>query len=441
MPLISVIVTVYNLEKYIAECLDSLANQQDADFEVIVVDNGSTDNSVAICRSYAEKYPARIRLITLGEPSEMHRGHKAGIEAARGEYLHIIDGDDYVRNGYLKEVTERIRERSVDVIIGHFAGFTEGNALPYKDVSLERKKIDDCPAYQVISYIGTMPAYHLAFWRYIFKRSIINGGSLFHSHIPENGRFPLLDALVTFRILLSASSFSLIEKPIYYYRSRGDSVSVPNNKQTLWHIQSFTEFMLFLHQGEFTGVQRAFVLAKLRQSLRLALGQSDLWDQETKVAAAALLEKTRMGLCALSGQDLTESLLRFRNWMEQQTPVTSDAIADYFAAERKSIMDKACSKQPDRIYIFPGGQFARQVQRWMIQSGFHDVAFLDNNRSMAGRIIQGSPCYTLADAKPLLANEEERVLVMISTIYEELDMQLHRQCREEGVSAERILIS
>src|SRR5690606_6517251 len=78
-PLISIIVTVYNLENYIGECLESLVQQDFSSYEIVVVDNGSLDNSPEICRAYAERYPNRVRFVPLEQPSQLYRAHKAAL--------------------------------------------------------------------------------------------------------------------------------------------------------------------------------------------------------------------------------------------------------------------------------------------------------------------------------------------------------------------------
>jgi glycosyltransferase involved in cell wall biosynthesis len=441
MPLISVIVTVYNLENYISDCLESLVNQKFSDFEVIVVDNGSLDNSVVICRKYAEQFPKIISLIELGQPSFMHRGHQAGIAAAQGRYLHIIDGDDLVRNGYLQEVAEIIEKQPVDIIIGRFESLTERTAIPHRDAVLEPKKIDNCESNDVIQYIGTTPAYHLAFWRYIFNRKLIEGNGLFQSFIPQNATFPLLDALVTFRLLFAASTYALIEKPIYYYRQRDDSLSAPSNKQTLWHMQSFTEFAMFLYVEKFTGSRRDFVLAKLSQSIKLAIGQSDLWGKAELGVIATLLKESRAAIRELlKDRDVQERLNHFSDWVNNWDGFNLDELESYFSAIRREIVNKVSFHLPDTIYVFPGGQFARQTQRWLIQSGFRKVYFLDNNPYMEGRVIQGSRCYSLDRLRAISFEQQASFLIVISTIYEELDQLLYGQCRAAGIPQENILI-
>ena len=94
MPKVSVIIPVYNTEKYLEKCLDSVCNQTLSDIEIICVDDCSTDNSLNILKEYAQK-DNRIKLIEFKENKGAAAARNEGIKAATGEYIGFIDSDDY----------------------------------------------------------------------------------------------------------------------------------------------------------------------------------------------------------------------------------------------------------------------------------------------------------------------------------------------------------
>ena len=96
---VSVIIPVYNLEKYIGRCLDSLVSQDFSDYEVIVVNDGSTDNTAQICDEYARKYDF-IRAVHK-KNGGVSSARNLGIDLAEGEYIMFVDGDDYVTSNYI----------------------------------------------------------------------------------------------------------------------------------------------------------------------------------------------------------------------------------------------------------------------------------------------------------------------------------------------------
>lgn len=110
MPVISVIVPVYNVEKVLYHCIDSILNQLFSDFELILVDDGSTDNSGKICDEYSEK---DNRILVIHKPNGgVSSARNAGIEAAQGEYICFVDSDDYLESNYLKELIETKRKHA-----------------------------------------------------------------------------------------------------------------------------------------------------------------------------------------------------------------------------------------------------------------------------------------------------------------------------------------
>ncbi|MEH7129309.1 glycosyltransferase family 2 protein, partial [Neobacillus drentensis] len=105
-PKISIIVPVYNVEKYIRRCLDSILAQTFSDFELLLIDDGSTDNSGTICDSYA-KQDSRIKVIHMKNGGVSNARNK-GISLAHGDYVMFCDSDDYVENNWCCQLYEAI---------------------------------------------------------------------------------------------------------------------------------------------------------------------------------------------------------------------------------------------------------------------------------------------------------------------------------------------
>ena len=105
---ISVIVPIYNAEKFLHYCIDSILNQSFVDFEILLVNDGSTDNSGKISDKYAEK-DTRVKVIHK-QNGGVSSARNAGIEAAQGEYICFVDSDDYLESNYLKELIETTKK-------------------------------------------------------------------------------------------------------------------------------------------------------------------------------------------------------------------------------------------------------------------------------------------------------------------------------------------
>lgn len=117
--MISVVIPVYNVEKYLAECVDSVLGQSYTDYEIILVDDGATDSSGRMCDEYAQKDP-RIRVIHQAN-SGLSAARNTGLKAARGEYVYFLDSDDYIEENTLERLAALAESEQADVVFfdGH----------------------------------------------------------------------------------------------------------------------------------------------------------------------------------------------------------------------------------------------------------------------------------------------------------------------------------
>ena len=112
-PLISVVVPVYNVEQYLKKCLDSIIKQKYNNLEIIIVNDGSTDNSQKICQEYVKK-DKRIKLITQKNQG-LSAARNTGIDNAHGKYISFVDSDDYLDLEFINELYNTIIENKSDI--------------------------------------------------------------------------------------------------------------------------------------------------------------------------------------------------------------------------------------------------------------------------------------------------------------------------------------
>ena len=112
--LISVILPIYKVEKYISKCLDSICTQSYDNLEVILVDDGSPDKSGTICDQYAKKYANFV--VIHKENGGVSSARKAGLAKANGEYISFVDSDDYLENDYFEKLADKISDNNPDII-------------------------------------------------------------------------------------------------------------------------------------------------------------------------------------------------------------------------------------------------------------------------------------------------------------------------------------
>lgn len=134
MPIISVIVPVYNVEKYLPRCIDSILAQTFTDFELILVDDGSPDRCGEICDEYAEK-DSRVRVIHKANGG-VSSARNAGLDLCRGEYVTFVDSDDYLGAGWLNSLHQAMTESGADVVSADFTVVADGGE---ESVTLHQK--------------------------------------------------------------------------------------------------------------------------------------------------------------------------------------------------------------------------------------------------------------------------------------------------------------
>ena len=119
--MISIVTTCYNLEDYIEDCLVSLINQSYENLELIVVNDCSTDNSLSIIKKIADK-DSRIKIINNDINLGAGKSRKIGIESANGDYITLVDGDDWITSNYLKTLYDSAKNNDADIVTGHLEG-------------------------------------------------------------------------------------------------------------------------------------------------------------------------------------------------------------------------------------------------------------------------------------------------------------------------------
>lgn len=141
MELISIIIPVYNVEKYLNRCIDSIVNQTYENLEIILVDDGSKDRSGTICDDYKRK-DQRIKVIHK-ENGGLGFARNSGLDIATGEYVTFIDGDDYIGKTHIEEMLGLIKETGTDTCMGGHTKVYSGSEVEHKNVCAGKNFYED----------------------------------------------------------------------------------------------------------------------------------------------------------------------------------------------------------------------------------------------------------------------------------------------------------
>ncbi len=215
MDLVSIIVPVYNVRKYLSKCLDSLVNQNFPNIEIIVVNDGSLDNSQEIITKYQNKYPHLIKSF-LKKNGGLSSARNYGLSKAHGKYITFVDSDDYVTSDYIAKMYEVINKNNADVAICNYYMVKNNkeklikNYIPNKVGSLNEDKKQLFNSWAV--------------WNKMFSRKIIEDHNLLFSEnvIYEDFRF-------TLKVFLKSSKIAYVDEALYYYIYRENSIMNSQN--------------------------------------------------------------------------------------------------------------------------------------------------------------------------------------------------------------------
>jgi len=220
-PLISVIVPVYKVEKYINQCVESILEQTFSDFELILVDDGSPDNCGAICDEYARKDP-RVKVIHK-ENGGLVSARRAGYEICTGHYVANVDGDDYIVPDLLMLAAEQIRAQNVDAVLFGYVRFDENREEPYEQgvpAGLYDGKRMDIIRKNLILGAHSGSVIHNGLCAVIMRKERID---------PYFTTFPKSvcrgeDLIVTAPALSHCGAVYVLDKCVYYYRVTPGSI-------------------------------------------------------------------------------------------------------------------------------------------------------------------------------------------------------------------------
>lgn len=215
--IISVIVPVYNVERYIAQCIESLIHQSYLKLEIILVDDGSSDRSGSICDAYA-KNDERI-IVIHQKNGGAASARNAGLRIARGEYLSFVDSDDYLDTEAYSILITTMRETDSDVV--EYA-FREDYLNNYTD----KVYFDTLKEFSTEDYLKLYTSHWISglAWDKLFKRS------LFYNIYYEEGHI-IDDEFFTYQGVMHAEKIIYLPVVLYHYRMRKSSVM--RNKTTV----------------------------------------------------------------------------------------------------------------------------------------------------------------------------------------------------------------
>ncbi len=284
-PKVSVIVAIYKVEAYLAECIESILAQTFSEIEIILVDDGSPDNSGKICDAYAEK-DERIRVIHQ-ENAGVSVARNNGIDAATTDWIVMVDGDDWLTKDAIEILYQAIiSEAKCDVLVGtHYSNSSKGEKfsgekrqlgeLHRYDMSVDRKKILSYTLEEVEApELREMGCNLSSPWAKIYRKSMLNQYQI--RFVPGQRRAQ--DEIFNLYALQYAREVIVLNRPVYHYRIQENSTcaSLATAKFSrgifdVWS-QETTKFMnQFGYQHSLADLYNLYAYRLLMQMLRICI--------------------------------------------------------------------------------------------------------------------------------------------------------------------------
>jgi glycosyltransferase, group 2 family protein len=255
---LSIIVPVYGVEKYIDKCLNSLVKQSLKEIEIIVVNDGTKDNSQKIIDKYVKKYPDKIKSY-IKENGGQGSARNYGLKKATGEYIGYVDSDDFVEKDMYKKLYNKAKENNYDIVVCGNYNVSEDYQNKNIDAFINNYNTD-----LENIFFGKM-----AVWNKIYKRDI-----LIKNKLEFKEKVWYEDLAFTLKAIMNSNTFAFIDEPLYDYLIReGSTMNNSNVKRNLEILEAFNDILSYIQHNkkeeyfskiEFLAIDHIYISAIVR---------------------------------------------------------------------------------------------------------------------------------------------------------------------------------
>lgn len=255
---LSIIVPVYGVEKYIDKWLNSLVKQSLKEIEIIVVNDGTKDNSQKIIDKYVKKYPDKIKSY-IKENGGQGSARNYGLKKATGEYIGYVDSDDFVEKDMYKKLYNKAKENNYDIVVCGNYNVSEDYQNKNIDTFINNYNTD-----LENIFFGKM-----AVWNKIYKRDI-----LIKNKLEFKEKVWYEDLAFTLKAIMNSNTFAFIDEPLYDYLIReGSTMNNSNVQRNLEILDAFNDILSYIKHNkkeeyfskiEFLAIDHIYISAIVR---------------------------------------------------------------------------------------------------------------------------------------------------------------------------------
>lgn len=245
-PLISIIVPIFNTQVYLEQCFFSIANQTYENIEVLLINDGSTDESAKICQKYCQK-DKRFRLIEQ-DNCGLGSAKNKGLDCAVGEYICFVDSDDYVDAQFVEILYENLNKNNADISMCSYIKFEDGMVPDTEKNGNGHCRTMVLDKEQLLCDIATVGAENRS------ERVVVSWNKLMNKGLWDELRFPKKyheDEFVIMDLILNSTKVVLTDASLYFYRQRKNSIMGSGGLKHLDLLLAIRKRLPVLKKGEY----------------------------------------------------------------------------------------------------------------------------------------------------------------------------------------------
>lgn len=305
MPAISIVIPVYNIQNYVEKCLSSVLSQTFKDYEVIIVNDGSTDSSLQICETFSQKYDF-ITIISKNNEG-LAAARLTGFQKARGTYIAFIDGDDTLQPDYLLELHKAITETDSDLAMCGYNKHLSNQTIVQYGFPTTVPLLEDRSSflnyiYALLGSDRSQDNYPRFVWNKLYKRELLS-----ESFFQSERKFFLEDHVFNLIYVKQIQRIALVHKPLYNYIIRKNSLTTGYIKNKWIMFKNLFQFL-----DDYTAA---------------SLSQTE---------AAEILKGTKLHFL-IQAVDNTTRQTSYSQYIESLKDIMKDPLAKQILRNRKSV--------------------------------------------------------------------------------------------------------
>ncbi len=434
MPKVSVIMPCLNMEKFIKPCIDSVIHQTLNDIEILVIDAGSTDETLSILDEYAH-LDSRIQLLHSAKKSYGYQVNQ-GISMASGEYIGIVETDDFVQEDMFEVLYKKALETKADYVKGISEAFYQGkNGMEWKFFIMPCKELSNQLEHCTIPKDSPDLFLHDNFiWNGIYRKEFVRRVKLNET---LGAAFQDIGAL--FQIISQAGKGVYIKHLVYHYRQDNLGASSYNKKSFLYATAEYKYIELFLDKLPEEWKKAYFLkMAGLSVDRFYFMARSGEFWMESKDGIQELCQKIQKAVdaniivkddCESWQNGLWEKLTIFlKNSYELYESLKSN-----YEKKWEELNEILGIVQQHKTFIFGAGRLGQFLHVYLQFQGVRNIiAFCDNNERFQGTNLQGIPVISLEEAVNRTSGEYYIIAARSSKNRQEMYGQLIRMGVPEG---------